>query len=291
MKTGMSVSEIVMENENAWRNEQQTKEGVLNIWRVMKECIYKGCHTEGYLPGGLNVKRRAFSLNEKLLGGRTYHDFDSWIEAIRAGGNHFQYTLDWVSCFALAVNEENASFGRVVTAPTNGAAGVIPAVLQYFVVFCNGNFPEQVLKFMLTASEIGSIFKKGSTISAAMGGCQAEIGVSSAMAAAALTECLGGTQRQVLMAAEIAMEHHLGLTCDPIAGLVQVPCIERNTMGAIKAITASQLALQSTPDFAKVSLDAVVKTMWDTAKDMNHKYKETAEGGLAINIPISLSEC
>jgi L-serine dehydratase len=291
MKTGMSISEIVMENEHAWRSEAATREGVLNIWRVMKECIYKGCHTEGYLPGGLNVKRRAQALNKKLTGGRSYKDYDSWLISIKQGGHHFQYTLDWVSCFALAVNEENASFGRVVTAPTNGAAGVIPAVLQYYVAFCNGSADEQIIRFLLTASEIGSIFKKGSTISAAMGGCQAEIGVSSAMAAAALTECLGGTQKQVLMAAEIAMEHHLGLTCDPIAGLVQVPCIERNTMGAIKAITASQLALQSTPDFAKVSLDAVVKTMWDTAVDMNHKYKETAEGGLAIHIPLSLSEC
>jgi L-serine dehydratase len=291
MKTGMSISEIVMENEHTWRSEAATKEGVLRIWQVMKECIYKGCHTEGYLPGGLNVKRRAHALNKKLTGERSYHDYTSWLMNIKEGGDHFQYTLDWVSCFALAVNEENASFGRVVTAPTNGAAGVIPAVLHYFVAFCNGNTDEQVIKFLLTASEIGCIFKKGSTISAAMGGCQAEIGVSSAMAAAALTECLGGTQKQVLMAAEIAMEHHLGLTCDPIAGLVQVPCIERNTMGAIKAITASHLALQSTPDFAKVSLDAVVKTMWHTAIDMSHKYKETAEGGLAINIPLALSEC
>lgn len=291
MKTGMSISEIVLENEHAWRTEAETRSGVLNIWRVMKECIYKGCHTEGYLPGGLNVKRRAHQLNKKLMEGRSYTNYETWLEAIKTGGHHFQFTLDWVSCFALAVNEENASFGRVVTAPTNGAAGVIPAVLQYYIAFCKGVDEEHIIKFLLTASEIGSIFKKGSTISAAMGGCQAEIGVSSAMAAAALTECLGGTQKQVLMAAEIAMEHHLGLTCDPIAGLVQVPCIERNTMGAIKAITASQLALQSTPDFAKVSLDAVVKTMWHTAIDMNHKYKETAEGGLAINIPLALSEC
>lgn len=291
MKTGMSISEVVMENEHAWRSEEETKQGVLNIWRVMHECIFRGCHTEGYLPGGLNVKRRGAGLNKKLLQQKPYNNFDEWVEAIRSGGNDFKYTLDWVSCFALAVNEENASFGRVVTAPTNGAAGVIPAVLMYYVCFCDGADEEKIIRFLLTASEIGSIFKKGSTISAAMGGCQAEIGVSSAMAAAALTECMGGTQRQVLMASEIAMEHHLGLTCDPIAGLVQVPCIERNTMGAIKAITASQLALQSTPDFAKVSLDAVVKTMWDTAKDMNHKYKETAEGGLAINIPIALPEC
>jgi L-serine dehydratase len=179
----------------------------------------------------------------------------------------------------------------VVTAPTNGAAGVIPAVLHYFVVFCDGYNDERIMQFMLTASEIGSIFKKGATISAAMGGCQAEIGVSSAMAAAGLTEVLGGSQRQTMMAAEIAMEHHLGLTCDPIGGLVQIPCIERNTMGAIKAITASQLALQSTPDFAKVSLDAVIRTMWDTAIDMSNKYKETAEGGLAVHIPLSLPEC
>jgi L-serine dehydratase len=291
MKTGMSISEVVMENENAWRAEGETKKGVLNIWRVMHECMFKGCHTEGYLPGGLNVKRRGAGLNKKLLQQKSYTDFQQWVDAIRSGGNDFKYTLDWVSCFALAVNEENASFGRVVTAPTNGAAGVIPAVLMYYVCFCNGMDDEKIIRFLLTASEVGSIFKKGSTISAAMGGCQAEIGVSSAMAAAALTECMGGTQRQVLMASEIAMEHHLGLTCDPIAGLVQVPCIERNTMGAIKAITASQLALQSTPDYAKVSLDAVVKTMWDTARDMNHKYKETAEGGLAINISIALPEC
>lgn len=291
MKTGYSISELVMENEQAWRSEADTRNGVLNIWRVMQECTYRGCHTTGELPGGLKVARRAAALNKKLLKGRTYQDYDSWIMAIREGGNHFAYTLDWVSCFALAVNEENASFGRVVTAPTNGAAGVIPAVLQYYIAFCDGYYPDRIMQFLLTASEIGSIFKKRSTISAAMGGCQAEIGVSSAMAAAALTECLGGSQRQVLMAAEIAMEHHLGLTCDPIGGLVQIPCIERNTMGAIKAITASQLAMQSNPELAKVSLDAVVKTMWDTALDMNSKYKETSDGGLAVNIPLSLPEC
>jgi L-serine dehydratase len=295
MKTGMSISEVVMENENAWRPEKETREGVLNIWKVMSECIYRGCHTEGILPGGLNVKRRAAELNKKLLGGKKYNDYQSWIAAIRSGGNSFKYTLDWVSCFALAVNEENASFGRVVTAPTNGAAGVIPAVLHYHIVFGDGpdsyGDDDKIIRFLLTASEIGSIFKKGATLSAAMGGCQAEIGVSSAMAAAALAESMGGTQKQALMASEIAMEHHLGLTCDPIGGLVQVPCIERNTMGAIKAITASQLALQGSPDYAKVSLDAVIKTMWDTAKDMNTKYKETADGGLAINVPLSLPEC
>lgn len=291
IKTGLPINEVVLENENAWRPEQDTRTGLMAIWQVMKDCVYKGCHTGGTLPGGLNVRRRAADLNRKLLGNRSYSGFDEWMQAVKEGGHDFKYILDWVSCFALAVNEENASFGRVVTAPTNGAAGVIPAVLFYFVIFNNGNSEEQVMRFLLTASEIGSIFKKGATISAAMGGCQAEIGVSSAMAAAALTEAMGGTQRQALMAAEIAMEHHLGMTCDPIAGLVQVPCIERNTMGAIKAITASQLALQSMPDYAKVSLDGVIKTMWDTALDMNSKYKETADGGLAVNVPLSLSEC
>jgi L-serine dehydratase len=291
IKTGLKISEVVMENELAWRTEQETRQGVSNIFKAIKECIYRGCHTTGQLPGGLNVARRAFKLNSKLIGNNSYTNYEEWVAAIRKTGDGFKNILDWVSCFALAVNEENASFGRVVTAPTNGAAGVIPAVLQYYIAFCDGDSDQKIMQFLFTASEIGSIFKKGATISAAMGGCQAEIGVSSAMAAAALTECMGGTQRQVLMAAEIAMEHHLGLTCDPIGGLVQIPCIERNTMGAIKAITASQLALQSNPEKAKVSLDAVVKTMWQTALDMNSKYKETSDGGLAINIPISLPEC
>ncbi len=291
MKTGMCINEVVMENESAWRSEEETRKGVLRIWHTMRDCIYRGCHTNGELPGGLNVRRRAFDLNKKLLKGRTYTDYNTWQSAIKQGGESFQYILDWVSCFALAVNEENAAFGRVVTAPTNGAAGVIPAVLQYYITFMDANDDEKIIRFLLTASEVGSIFKKGATISAAMGGCQAEIGVSSAMAAAALTESQGGSQRQTMMAAEIAMEHHLGMTCDPIGGLVQVPCIERNTMGAIKAITASQLALQSSPDYAKVSLDKVIKTMWDTALDMNSKYKETSDGGLAVHIPLSLSEC
>jgi len=291
LSTGLKVSEVVMENEAAWRPEAETKKGILQHFTVMKECTYRGCHTAGFLPGGLDVARRASALNKRLLAGKTYTDYEGWIDAIKNGGNGFNYILDWVSCFALAVNEENAAFGRVVTAPTNGAAGVIPAVLHYFITFCDGYTEDKIIQFIACASEVGSIFKKGATISAAMGGCQAEIGVSSAMAAAALTECLGGSQRQVLMAAEIAMEHHLGLTCDPIGGLVQIPCIERNTMGAIKAITASQLALQSNPDKAKVSLDAVVNTMWETALDMNSKYKETSDGGLATNIPISLPEC
>jgi L-serine dehydratase len=294
MKTGLHIHEVVLENELCWNNEPQLRQKLLNIWSVMRDCIYAGCHTTGFLPGGLQVKRRAAELNRKLLGDRSYEEPEAWFEKIRAGGKAFDYTLDWVSCFALAVNEQNAAFGRVVTAPTNGSAGVIPSVLLYYLLFCLDN-PDQtedrIIQFLLTAGAIGSIIKKGATISAAMGGCQAEIGVSSAMAAAALTECMGGTQRQALMAAEIAMEHHLGLTCDPIGGLVQIPCIERNTMGAIKAITASQLARQGVPDFAKVSLDGVIRTMWNTALDMNSKYKETADGGLATNIPISLSEC
>ena len=291
MQTGMSINEVVLENENSWRSEEETRQGLLQIWQTMKESMFLGCHTKGILPGGLNVKRRAPNVNKKLLAGKEYSDFDSWVRVIKEGGDNFKYIVDWVSCFALAVNEQNAAFGRVVTSPTNGAAGVIPAVLGYFIIFCGGNSEEQIIQFLLTASEVGCIFKKGATISAAMGGCQAEIGVSSSMAAAALTECMGGTQRQALMAAEIAMEHHLGMSCDPISGLVQIPCIERNAMGAIKAITASQLALQSAPDFARVTLDNVVKTMWDTAVDMNSKYKETSDGGLAVNVPLGLSEC
>ena len=209
---------------------------------------------------------------------------------MRRSGGGFQDTLKWVSCFALAVNEENAAFGRVVTAPTNGAAGVVPAVLMYHVCFGPAD-ATAVEDFLLTAGAVGSLFKKKATLSAAMGGCQAEIGVSSAMAAAGLAQCLGGTPERVLMAAEIAMEHHLGLTCDPVGGLVQVPCIERNTMGAVKAITACHIALESDPADAKVPLDAVIRTMWQTALDMNTKYKETSEGGLALQIPVNVNEC
>lgn len=289
-KTDKEIWEIVLENELVWRQEEEVRAELLAIWEVMKESIFSGCCTQGTLPGGLNVKRRAANLHARLLNEQPYEDYLEWLELVRTGGNSFKYTLDWVNCFALAVNEQNASFSRVVTAPTNGSAGVIPAVIQYFLVFCNGT-EEDIIRFMLTAGEIGSIFKKGATISAAMGGCQAEIGVSSAMAAAGLTSVFGGTVAQCLMAAEIAMEHHLGMTCDPVGGLVQIPCIERNTMGAIKAITASQLALQSDPEHARVSLDDVVSTMWETALNMNHRYKETSEGGLALRIPISLSEC
>lgn len=289
--SGLKISDVVLENEKVKMGEQAIREKMAKIWEVMLASIYKGCHTTGTLPGGLNVRRRAAEHNKRLLKGQEYHDLESWITAIRNSGDGFQYTLAWVSCFALAVNEENAAFGRIVTAPTNGSAGVLPAVLLYHIIFCKELSNEAIFRFLLNAAEIGSIFKNGATLSAAMGGCQAEIGVSSSMAASALTELLGGQPDQCLMAAEIAMEHHLGLTCDPIAGLVQIPCIERNTMGAIKAITAAQLAINGEPNLAKVTLDGVVKTMWQTALDMNAKYKETSEGGLAVNIPISLCDC
>ncbi len=294
IKTGLPISDIVRENEKQLHSEQALADGLDRLWKTMSDCIFKGVHAQGILPGGLQVRRRAFDLNTKLLKKENSEEaltVKDWMDQIQNGGNDFTYILDWVSCFALAVNEENASFGRVVTAPTNGAAGVIPAVLMYAINFCNKGSQSDIHRFLLTANAIGILFKNGATISAAMGGCQAEIGVSSAMAAAGLTELLGGNQRQVLMAGEIAMEHHLGLTCDPVGGLVQIPCIERNTMGAIKAITAAQLALQSKPDYALVSLDKVIHTMWNTALDMNVKYKETADGGLAIQIPIGLAEC
>lgn len=286
------ISDIVFQNELTWRSPEKIQTDLLHIWNVMRECIYTGAHTEGTLPGGLGVVRRAHGLNERLIQGCVYHDVDSWMDCIRKSSHTFQSILKWVSCFALAVNEENAAFSRVVTAPTNGAAGVIPAVLMYHACFSD-NFggDEDIVRFLLTAGEFGSLFKKGATISAAMGGCQAEIGVSSAMAAGALAERMGGTPAQCMMASEIAMEHHLGMTCDPIGGLVQIPCIERNTMGAIKAITAAQIAVESDPGNAKVSLDAVIKSMKETAFDMNHKYKETSEGGLAVNIPVNVIEC
>jgi L-serine dehydratase len=290
MGAGLNISALVLENETAWRSPKETKAGVINIWDTMLDSIWRGCHASGILPGGLNVSRRASLINKKLLKGHPYTNKTEWLQTIRKTSDIFQDVLNWVSCFALAVNEENAAFGRVVTAPTNGAAGVVPAVLLYHQVFCKGK-EKDVIRFLATASVLGALFKSGATISAAMGGCQAEIGVSSSMAAGALTECLGGSPSQVLQAAEIAMEHHLGMTCDPIGGLVQIPCIERNTMGAIKAITAAQLALQSDPNAAKVSLDAVIKTMWETALDMNSKYKETADGGLAETVPLSLPEC
>jgi L-serine dehydratase len=285
-----AISEIVIENEKVLKTTEEINTELDNIWNTMLECMYLGCHTEGILPGGLNVKRRAFTTHQKLIKDTEYHGINDWISSIRQTEVKFREILKWVSCFALAVNEVNASLGRVVTAPTNGSAGVIPAVLMYYMVIENHDATiEHVRKFLLTAGEIGSLFKKNATISAAMGGCQAEIGVSSAMAAAALTELLGGTPAQCLEASEIAMEHHLGLTCDPIGGLVQIPCIERNAMGAIKAINAAELALERDPGDAVVPLDKVIDTMWATAKDMNRNYKETSEGGLAITV--GLADC
>ncbi|UNY97944.1 L-serine ammonia-lyase [Zhouia spongiae] len=284
------ISEIVLKNEKSLRSDEEIDKELHRVWNTMLECIYIGCHTEGVLPGGLNVRRRAYDMHQKLKGQTEYNNPIEWIYAIRDTEVKFRQIIKWVSCFALAVNEVNASLGRVVTAPTNGSAGVIPAVLMYYMVIENhdANF-DDIKQFLLVAGEVGSIFKKGATISAAMGGCQAEIGVSSAMAAAGLTELMGGTPEQVLIAAEIAMEHHLGLTCDPIGGLVQVPCIERNAMGAIKAINAAELAMDTDPKNVKVPLDKVVNTMWETAKDMNSKYKETSEGGLAVGV--NLSDC
>jgi L-serine dehydratase len=285
-----SISEIVFENEKSMRSESQIDAELMRIWNTMLECMYIGCHSEGVLPGGLNVRRRAFDMHQNLIGLANYESPQEWLETIRKTEVKFRQILKWVSCFALAVNEVNAALGRVVTAPTNGSAGVIPAVLMYYLVIENHQAGEKEIKqFLLVAGEIGSLFKQGSTISAAMGGCQAEIGVSSAMAAAALCELMGGSPAQVSMAAEIAMEHHLGLTCDPIGGLVQVPCIERNTMGAIKAINAAELALETDALNVKVPLDKVIHTMWETAKDMNSKYKETSEGGLAI--AVNLADC
>ena len=284
------ISEIVYDNEKAIRSESAIDNELMRIWHTMLECMYIGCHSEGILPGGLNVRRRAFDMHQNLIGLSNYNNPQEWLECIRKTEVKFRQILKWVSCYALAVNEVNAALGRVVTAPTNGSAGVIPAVLMYYLTIENHQAGEKEIKqFLMVAGEIGSIFKKGATISAAMGGCQAEIGVSSAMAAAALCELMGGTPDQVQMAAEIAMEHHLGLTCDPIGGLVQIPCIERNTMGAIKAINAAELALETDAKNAKVPLDKVIDTMWQTAKDMNSKYKETSEAGLAV--AVNLADC
>jgi L-serine dehydratase len=292
-QNNLALWEMVWENEHAWRPEDEIRSGLLAIWQTMLDCMYRGCHTGGQLPGGLRVQRRAAQMHDQLIESRDYENSAEWLSHLKSHHYTFAQMVRWVSCFALAVNEENAAFGRVVTAPTNGAAGVIPAVLMYTLCATDPPYSEEdtMMRFLLVAGEVGTLFKKGATISAAMGGCQAEIGVSSAMAAAALTESLGGSVDQALMAAEIAMEHHLGLTCDPVGGLVQVPCIERNAMGAMKAITAANIALTSDPAQARVSLDDVIKTMWQTALDMSDKYKETAEGGLALNIPVNLSEC
>lgn len=289
-REGKRISDIVWENERSIRSAAGIREGLDRIWDTMLASVYEGCHSPGDLPGGLQVRRRAPGIYDRLRGAIPYSGPEDWPESIRNTRVRFREILKWVSCFAIAVNEVNASLGRIVTAPTNGSAGVIPAVLMYYLVIENHEGGRaDIRRFLLVAGEIGSLFKKGATISAAMGGCQAEIGVSSAMAAGALTELLGGSPEQVLCAAEIAMEHHLGLTCDPIGGLVQIPCIERNSMGAIKAINAAELALEGDPGVAKVPFDKVVKTMWETARDMNSKYKETSEGGLAVGV--NLSDC
>ena len=289
-KMNLRIAELVFLNEQTWRSPSEIKQQALYIWEEIRQCIFRGVTKTGLLPGPLNVRRRASELCRKRLNGRKINNIDELIEVIKGGPQDFNTVNKWVSIFALAVNEENASFGRIITAPTNGASGVIPAVLMYAWCFVPHFDESNVIDFILTAGEIGTLYKKGATISAAMGGCQAEIGVSSSMAAAGLAETLGATKEQVLQAAEIAMEHHLGMTCDPVGGLVQIPCIERNSMGAIKAITACNIAMDEDPSAARISLDDVIKTMWETALDMNSKYKETSEGGLA-NIPVNVAEC
>jgi L-serine dehydratase len=268
---GLSISQLMLENEGAWRSEAETRAGLLNIWRVMQECVRRGCEREGTLPGGLQVRRRAAEMYRTL----SSHPEASLRDPLT--------TLDWVNLYALAVNEENAAGGRVVTAPTNGAAGIIPAVLHYYHRFIAGAGDEGVVRFLLTAAAIGILYKENASISGAEVGCQGEVGVACSMAAGALAEAMGGTPEQVENAAEIGMEHNLGLTCDPIGGLVQVPCIERNAMGSIKAINAARMALRGDGHHF-VSLDKVIKTMRETGADMKIKYKETARGGLAVNV-------
>lgn len=267
-QTGCAISTVTLRNECAWRSEDEVRARLLSLWETMRQCIARGCKTEGVLPGGLRVRRRAPALERRL---KNQNSADPLV------------SMDWISLFALAVNEENAAGGRVVTAPTNGAAGVIPAVLEYFCRFNPNADDDGVARFLLTAGAIGIIYKMRASISGAEVGCQGEVGVACSMAAAGLTEAMGGTPAQVENAAEIGMEHNLGLTCDPIGGLVQVPCIERNAMGAIKAINASRLALQGDGSH-HVSLDKVIATMRQTGADMKTKYKETARGGLAVNI-------
>lgn len=277
---GMSISSIMLANELAWRSEEEVRSELLNIWAVMQECVQNGIATEGVLPGGMKVKRRARALHRKLSS-----DSTSLPGSLA--------TMDWVNLYALAVNEENAAGGRVVTAPTNGAAGIIPAVMHFYLNHCNGANDDNIVRFLLTAGAIGTLYKMNASISGAEVGCQGEVGSACSMAAGALTEVLGGTPQQVENAAEIGMEHNLGLTCDPIGGLVQVPCIERNAMGAVKAINACRMALRGDGSHF-VSLDSVIKTMRETGKDMSLKYKETARGGLAIHVldvPVNVVEC
>jgi L-serine dehydratase len=268
-ETGLAISDLMMANETAWRTEAEIRSGLLNIWRAMQDCIGAGFRHEGLLPGGLKVRRRAPILHQQLLADEASAD------PLRV--------IDWVNLYALAVNEENAAGGRVVTAPTNGAAGIIPAVLQYYRRFVPGADDDGVVRFLLTAGAIGVLYKENASISGAEVGCQGEVGSACSMAAGALCEVLGGTPTQVENAAEIGMEHNLGLTCDPIGGLVQVPCIERNAMAAVKAINAARIALSGDGQHI-VSLDKVIKTMRDTGADMKDKYKETSRGGLAVNV-------
>jgi L-serine dehydratase len=267
-----SISDLMLYNERAWHNEQEIKDNLLKIWQVMQACVKNGMHQEGILPGGMKVKRRAANLYQQLTG----------VIARQTPGVPVG-TLDWVNLFALAVSEENAAGGRVVTAPTNGAAGIIPAVLHYYWRFCDGANEEGVMRFLLTAAAIAILYKENASLSGAEVGCQGEIGVACSMAAGALAEVLGGSPQQVENAAEIGMEHNLGLTCDPVGGLVQVPCIERNAMGAVKAINAARIALRGDGTHF-VSLDKVIKTMRETGADMKTKYKETSRGGLAVNL-------
>lgn len=270
-KHQISISQLMMENEKVWRPEQEIRSKLLNIWRVMQNCVKRGCEKEGVLPGPMQVRRRAAELHRLL----TTQDERSLRDPLT--------TLDWINLYALAVNEENAAGGRVVTAPTNGAAGIIPAVLHYYLRFVPGANDDGVVRFLLTAAAIGILYKENASISGAEVGCQGEVGVACSMAAGALAEVMGGTTAQVENAAEIGMEHNLGLTCDPIGGLVQVPCIERNAMGAVKAINAARMALRGDGRH-HVSLDNVIKTMRDTGADMKTKYKETSRGGLAVNV-------
>jgi L-serine dehydratase len=269
--TGLPISGLMLANERAFRPEEETRAGLLRIWSAMQACVRRGCTTEGLLPGGLKVRRRAPDLYRQLL------------ENPEAGLRDPLTALDWVNLYALAVNEENAAGGRVVTAPTNGAAGIVPAVLHYYSRFVPGASDDGVVRFLLTAGAIGVLYKENASISGAEVGCQGEVGSACSMAAGALCEVQGGTPEQAENAAEIAMEHNLGLTCDPIGGLVQVPCIERNAMAAIKAINAARMALRGDGQHF-VSLDKVIKTMRDTGADMKVKYKETSRGGLAINV-------
>ncbi|MFB1483846.1 L-serine ammonia-lyase [Corallococcus sp. RDP092CA] len=280
----LPVSAVMLRNELTWRSEEDLRAGLLRIWAVMQACVTRGCTTSGILPGGLKVERRAAAMYQRL------------VSRPEAGLVNPLTVLDWVNLYALAVNEENAAGGRVVTAPTNGAAGIIPAVLHYYWRFVPGANADGVVRFLLTAGAIGALYKENASISGAEVGCQGEVGSACSMAAGALAEVLGGTPLQVENAAEIAMEHNLGLTCDPIGGLVQVPCIERNAMASVKAINAVRMALSGDGKHF-VSLDKVIKTMRDTGRDMKDKYKETARGGLAVNVlevanlSVGLPEC